>query len=88
MQRRGFFLTGIAAMLSAAAVPAAAKLGHGLEPAPDAVEPAQYGRPRDFDGGPRGRRFRRRCRIMRRRVTFRDRFGRLRQRIVEREVCR
>ena len=80
MQRRGFFLAGLAGLFVAAA-PASAKLGNGLEAAPDMVEPAQY-------GGPRGRRFRRRCRLVQRRVVFRDRFGRLRERIVEREVCR
>lgn len=87
MQRRGFFLTGITVLLGVAAVPAAAKLANGVTPAPEPVDLAQYGGPPDFDG-PRGRRFRRRCRLVQRRVVFRDRFGRLRERFVEREVCR
>ena len=30
----------------------------------------------------------RRCRVVRRRVVFRNRFGRLRERIVTRQICR
>jgi hypothetical protein len=85
--RRGFVLAGLAAAMGLAATPALAKLGHGLEPVPlpeAGPEPVQYG-PRGY-GPPRRRR--RRCRIIRERVVFRDRFGRLRERFVEREVCR
>jgi hypothetical protein len=85
--RRRFILAGLAAALGLAATPALAKLGHGLEPAPEPLpetepEPVQHG-PRGY-GPPR----RRRCRIIRERIVFRDRFGRLRERFVEREVCR
>lgn len=86
MNRRGLFLSGLAAALGLAAAPAAAKLGHGLDIPADAAEPVQYGPP---GYGPPPRRFRRRrCRLVQRRVLFRDRFGRLRERFVKREVCR
>jgi hypothetical protein len=49
-------------------------------PAEELLVPAQY--------GPPPRRRRRRCWIERQRVMVRDRFGRVRPRIVEREVCR
>ena len=84
--RRRFVLAGLSAALGLAATPALARLGHGLEPLPlpeAEPEPVQYG-PRGY-GPPRRRR---RCRIIRERIVFRDRFGRLRERFVEREVCR
>jgi hypothetical protein len=100
MQRRGFLFMGLAAacgLASAAVIPSAeAHVGNGMEPiVPHAdmehaamddggMEEVQYRDPRY--GGPRRRRPR--CRIVRRRVVFRDRFGRLRERFVEREVCR
>ncbi|HZH46698.1 MAG TPA: hypothetical protein VEY31_08700 [Roseococcus sp.] len=89
--RRRFVLAGLAAALGLAATPALAKLGHGLEPAP-LPDPLPEAKPEPVQYGPRGygppRRRRRRCRIIRERIVFRDRFGRLRERFVEREVCR
>jgi hypothetical protein len=48
----------------------------------DLLVPAQWGPPPG-----RGRR-RRRCRVVQRRVAVRDRFGRVRYRLVNREICR
>ncbi len=93
MERRHFFLAGLAGTLAALARPADAARSM---PPPEMTRPeellmddmdatfeeAQYGPP----GRGRGRR--RRCWIETRRVPFRDRWGRVRTRIVEREVCR
>ncbi|MGG5809686.1 hypothetical protein [Falsiroseomonas sp. CW058] len=72
MQPRRFLLAGLAGALAAAF--AAPEAG-----AEEFREEAQYGG---------GRRRRRRCWIETRRVPFRDRWGRVRYRLVEREVCR
>jgi hypothetical protein len=93
MERRRLFLAGLAGTIAALSRPAEAALSF---PPPEMTRPeellldemdvpleeAQYGAPPG-----RGRR-RRRCWIEARRIRFRDRWGRLRTRIVEREVCR
>lgn len=97
MDRRRFLFAGFAAAVGAALVPAvasAAGIGAGALPlalpeGPDAAAeadllvPAQWGPPPG-----RGRRRRRRCRVVQRRVAYRDRFGRVRYRLVNREICR
>jgi hypothetical protein len=98
MDRRRFLFAGLAAATGAALVPtvaAASGIGAGAAPLPrtlpdgldgmadeDLLVPAQWGPPPG-----RGRR-RRRCRIVQRRVAYRDRYGRVRYRLVDREVCR
>ena len=93
MERRRFFLAGLAGTLAALTRPADAALSF---PPPEMTRPdellmdefdatleeVQYGPP----GRGRGRR--RRCWIETRRVPFRDRWGRVRYRLVERQVCR
>lgn len=98
MERRRFFLAGLAAGLAALSRPADAALSM---PPPEMTRPDELlmddlDAPIDHDGvediqysGPPGRgRGRRRCWIETRRLRFRDRRGRMRIRIVEREVCR
>jgi hypothetical protein len=98
MDRRRFLFAGLAAAMGAALVPTVAAAGGiGAAAAPlaralpdgldgmtdeDLLVPAQWGPP------PGRRRQRRRCRIVQRRVAFRDRYGRVRYRLVNREVCR
>ncbi|WP_203072578.1 hypothetical protein [Falsiroseomonas ponticola] len=93
MQRRRLLLAALAGTLATLSRPADAALRmpppemtRPEEPLMDdmdaTVEEAQYGPP------PRRGRRRRRCWIEARRIPFRDRWGRLRYRIVEREVCR
>ncbi|NKC30024.1 hypothetical protein [Falsiroseomonas selenitidurans] len=82
MERRHLLLAGLAGLFAGGA---RARARAALPPAaPDAAgnraQPVQY-RP------PPGRR-RPRCWIERQRVRFRDRFGRLRLRWVDRRVCR
>ncbi|MGK7869064.1 hypothetical protein [Falsiroseomonas sp. E2-1-a20] len=99
MDRRGFLFAGFAASIGAALVPAAASasgVGAAVARLPqasaqsaddpaedDLLVPAQWGPP---PGRGRGRR-RRRCRLVQRRVAYRDRFGRTRYRMVTREIC-
>jgi len=86
MERRGllFGLLGAFAGAASLALPSEAD---ALE-----VTPVQWGPPPPGWGGPRrgqGRgRARRRCWIETRQVAFRDRWGRVRYRTVQREVCR
>ncbi|PZW51159.1 hypothetical protein C8P66_101381 [Humitalea rosea] len=99
MDRRRLLFTGLAGVLAAAfaVAPAAEALTLSAHPAPEPLradtlppeplraeplqaEPAQYRPP-----PPRGRR---RCWTEQRRVAFRDRYGRIRHRIVQRRVCR
>jgi hypothetical protein len=75
--RRGF-LTGLLLGL----VPLAT--AQGASPTQELLLPTQFGPP-PYRDRPRRRR---RCWIERERVIVRDRFGRPRRRIVEREVCR
>ncbi|MGG5887394.1 hypothetical protein ACLF3G_09670 [Falsiroseomonas sp. HC035] len=99
MERRGFLLAGFAAAIGTALAPAVASAsgvgasaarvpqasaqgGENLAEA-DLLVPAQWGPP---PGRGRGRR-RRRCRLVQRRVAYRDRFGRTRYRMVTREIC-
>ncbi len=86
MRRRGFLL----GLLLAPAGAAQAAMGDasGLAGQPDpALEEAQYGPPRGYRGRGRGRGPR--CRLVRRPVPIRDRWGRIiGERWVTREVCR
>ena len=77
-------LAGAALASPASASPVlAGQLSELIGPAaerPDLLVPAQY-----YGERPR---YRRRCHLERRRVLVRDRFGRPRERVVTREVCR
>ncbi len=103
MERRRFVLAGLAGAIAAATLGTTEAAARAIRPpspapvpeaAPARAEQAEAllqevqwgpppGRPR---GNQRGRRPR--CWIERRRVAFRDRFGRIRHRWVERRVCR
>lgn len=95
MERRRFFLAGLAGTIAALARPADAALRMPppevtrpeellMEELEARVEEAQY-----YHAPPPGhRRRRRRCWIEARRLPFRDRWGNVRWRVVEREVCR
>jgi hypothetical protein len=77
--RRRLFAGLVGALAASVVSPAAAERD-------DLLLPVQYYPPPPGSGY--GWRRRPRCWIERRRVTFRDRFGRWRQRFVERRVCR
>ncbi|SFK82306.1 hypothetical protein [Falsiroseomonas stagni] len=90
MERRRFLLAGLAGTLARPADAARST------PPPEMTRPEELllgdveATVEDIQYGPpgRGRGRRHRCRIETRRVPFRDRRGRLRYRILEREVCR
>lgn len=76
--RRGFLLGLLAGALPLSAAAAA--------PRPEPTAPAELLVPAQYADPPP--RYRRRCRLVRRRILVRDRWGRARERFVTREVCR